>query len=252
MKRLAVAVMALIMLAGCNGGAIKIGRLDKIDYTSEAELKKDYTVGARQTAYIGDSLARWHNYYGKKYTRALVATKAFTLTGKFTTRGTYQSDLIFNVRQGAKLPVMGQYTYKGTQYYVAATRDSRDNTHGLLIDDNGVLCNNAVTNDDNDRLYVAENGATTPVDVLFSKQIYFDRESGSSGLSHELIFGGINDVTLNLSYREYTSDLLARPAFSQNLIYKTGADIIRFKNIKIQIYEVTNEKITYAVISDEL
>jgi hypothetical protein len=70
--------------------------------------------------------------------------------------------------------------------------------------------------------------------------------------SYQIIYTGINDVSLNMTYREYTKDDLAKPAFFQNITYKADAKQIRFKDFLIQIHDVTNENITYTILEDGL
>jgi hypothetical protein len=70
--------------------------------------------------------------------------------------------------------------------------------------------------------------------------------------NYELLFGGINDVTISMTYREFTRDSLARPSFFQNLVYETNAKEIRFKNFKITVIEASNEKMVYRVVEDRL
>lgn len=59
-------------------------------------------------------------------------------------------------------------------------------------------------------------------------------------------------MSLNATYKEYSYNDLARPAFFQNLTYQVDAKQIRFKNFLIQIHDVTNEQITYTVLKDGL
>ena len=71
-------------------------------------------------------------------------------------------------------------------------------------------------------------------------------------MNYELIYGGTDGKSLTITYREYTADDLARPAFYQNLVYESKKSRIRFKETVIEIHEATNEKIVYTVISDGL
>jgi hypothetical protein len=68
--------------------------------------------------------------------------------------------------------------------------------------------------------------------------------------SRELIFSGITGNQINLSYREYTADGMARPAFFQDLTYPRDSKILTFQNIEIEIYSVSSATINYAVIKD--
>ena len=72
------------------------------------------------------------------------------------------------------------------------------------------------------------------------------------GPTIELIYSGKNDISLNVTYREYTPDNLARTAFFQNITYQADAKQIRFKDFVIKIDDISNEKITYTVLEDGL
>jgi hypothetical protein len=71
-------------------------------------------------------------------------------------------------------------------------------------------------------------------------------------LNYELLYGGTDGKSIIINYREYTSDDIARPAFYQNLVYESKSEYIRFKNIRIRVYEATNEKIVYTMRDDEM
>ncbi|MAV75646.1 MAG: hypothetical protein CL691_03385 [Cellvibrionales bacterium] len=66
----------------------------------------------------------------------------------------------------------------------------------------------------------------------------------------ELIYSGSNKESLFISYREYTHDNLARPAFYQQLTYPISSKTIRFKNFLIEIKNVSSELIEFIVIED--
>ncbi len=55
-----------------------------------------------------------------------------------------------------------------------------------------------------------------------------------------------------MTYREYTRDDVARPAFFQNVVYETNAKQLRYKDIKIDMLEATNEKVIYSIVEDGL
>ncbi|MGL5125294.1 MAG: hypothetical protein ACRC6U_04825 [Fusobacteriaceae bacterium] len=69
-------------------------------------------------------------------------------------------------------------------------------------------------------------------------------------LKYDIIYNGISGDTIKFSYREFTADNLARPAFYQELNYNKKDRIIRFKKIEIEILKLTNSEITYKVIKD--
>ena len=96
-------------------------------------------------------------------------------------------------------------------------------------------------------IYLPDTIEITPEKYKFSLQPRIDL-----GMSYELIFSGRNDVSLNLTYREFTKDDLARPSFYQVLTYEGNAKQIRFKDFVIKIHSVDNEKITYTILADGL
>ena len=66
----------------------------------------------------------------------------------------------------------------------------------------------------------------------------------------ELLYTGTNLNGLNLTYREFSPDGLARVAFFQNLTYEAGARIIAFKKYRIAVEHASSESITFTVLAD--
>jgi hypothetical protein len=78
---------------------------------------------------------------------------------------------------------------------------------------------------------------------------------------HELLYSGRDGKTPLVTYREYSAtdsygaqapvNLLARPAFSQELRYDLAAsDAIVFREYRIRVAEATNESIRVVVVAD--
>ena len=72
------------------------------------------------------------------------------------------------------------------------------------------------------------------------------------GLNFDITFTGIDASVMRFTYREFTSNDMARPAFFQDLTYPLSSRQIRFRDIQIEIASVTAEGVTYAVIADNL
>jgi hypothetical protein len=68
--------------------------------------------------------------------------------------------------------------------------------------------------------------------------------------NYELLYTGVSGAGLNLTYREFSPDGLARVAFFQNLTYEAGAKSITFKKFRIAVEKATSESITFTVLSD--
>ena len=68
--------------------------------------------------------------------------------------------------------------------------------------------------------------------------------------NYELLYTGVSATGLNLTYREFSPDGLARVAFFQSLTYEAGAKSITFKKFRIAVEKATSESITFTVLSD--
>jgi hypothetical protein len=68
--------------------------------------------------------------------------------------------------------------------------------------------------------------------------------------NYELLYTGVSATGINLTYREFSPDGLARVAFFQNLTYEATAKSIAFKKFKIAVEAATSESITFTVLAD--
>ena len=73
----------------------------------------------------------------------------------------------------------------------------------------------------------------------------------SSGyLNYELIYSGMDDENIYVTYREFTPKDFARASFFQEFTYSKSSKRIRFKNTLIEVRKATNESIEFIVIED--
>jgi hypothetical protein len=68
--------------------------------------------------------------------------------------------------------------------------------------------------------------------------------------NYELLYTGVSATGINLTYREFSPDGLARVAFFQNLTYEATAKSIAFKKFRIAVEAATSESITFTVLAD--
>lgn len=71
------------------------------------------------------------------------------------------------------------------------------------------------------------------------------------GFKYELLYQGLDEDVVKISYREYTENL-ARPAFRQEISYnlKSGGDTdIQFKDVNLTIHHADNMGVKYTVNS---
>jgi hypothetical protein len=72
-------------------------------------------------------------------------------------------------------------------------------------------------------------------------------EWGESSFKRELVYGGISQDTITISYREFVNDI-ARPAFTQDLKYDLSkGKEIGFRGSRFEVLNATNTSITYKV-----
>lgn len=109
-------------------------------------------------------------------------------------------------------------------------------------------------------IFIPVDSSKITVPWYFSKKIfYFGDKSvfvektnvvtlGKDSFSKELIYSGMSQNTITISYREF-SDNAARPAFAQELKYDLSqSDPIGFRGARFQIVKATNSGLVYKVI----
>ena len=135
--------------------------------------------------------------------------------------------------------------YKGEKYYVVARESLDCPTLDLLIGEDGTLNKSLVAF--GSRGYQLKDVQLTPPDPHFT---VYSKPDTHNGTTREMIFGGVNNGSITIFYREYSSDNLAKQTSSQNLSFDSKAETIEFKDIKIKVLEASNEKIVFTVLDD--
>jgi len=251
MTRLVWAIIA-VLASGCTQTVVK------------HEYIKNYAIGETQAAYIGEPIIKVRDVYIRTDNAKVSDCYYFKPSNDFTITGEYSlaySNKPFVIK-GLSLTKYLQsdsIVMDGATYSVVNFKDNEGKNSGLLIDSNGNILNKYAYLEDTGRVEL-KYPALIPNEtkIISTNQVGTciqekDSNSYTFGTNNfELIYGGINNITISLTYREYTPDSYAKPAFSQNLVYETGAKELRFKTFKIAVIELSNEKIVYKVIEDKL
>lgn len=215
--------------------------------SSRRVIDRSYTLGQEQFVYVGQPLVKVKDYHE---TESLSGT-IFKSDIPFT----YHIRLVgpnLDLPAGTELRYAGERSKKGVRYTAIAIPGQEQGVL-LLLDDTDTFTG-MFTN----ILGQVQSVGDKPLIKISPRPIHFSRvRSGAvtttDGYTNfELVYGGRNKDEMNLLYREYTSDNLARPAFTQPLTYAPEASTLRFREIAIRVVEATNEGIRYVVEQDGL
>jgi len=206
--------------------------------------QKNYTIGQDKIAYVGEPLIIFKDYLVLESGAMLQASNSFTIAGGLL-------DVAVNVSgsQEQKFSIVGSIDVEGVKCNAIEIPGSRL-VFGIKPD--GTFSGVAASFDYWTSPIKGPNIYTiTPPDTRF---VLCKMQRALEGVPYtniELIYSGLSDSTIHLLYREYTLDNLIRPSFTQELLYPSSAETIRFQNFKISVNSVSGEKIIYSVLEDK-
>ncbi|MBK8725241.1 MAG: hypothetical protein IPL96_04060 [Holophagaceae bacterium] len=207
---------------------------------NEHVVDKNYEVGKQISAFIGNPMVKVKDYVViKNEAAAMESSQSFTLTG---------GPVRILVNQGDQLRIAGEIVKDGKRLTVL---DVPQMNMQIMVDDAGRPYKDVINDPRGVRVVMVYDFVATPSDVVFTRKISESIQKTGGYQNYEILYSGKTDKSINLTYREYTPDDIARSAFSQNLTYEVDAKSIRFKNIQIELIAVTNEKIDFRVTSDQ-
>lgn len=229
----------LLLLLPC---AIASASSDVTVSPTEHKVDRNYEIGVQRQAYVGDPIVKVRDYYVQQASRPVLrANQPFTL----------KIPLLSTIRVGQESDwlVDGTLERRGVTYRLARL-DQIGPALALkfLITEDGRFEGSAVTVSGS-RMGFSYRPDPETVRLLPVTSTAVATAKG--GTNFELVYFGTTGDAINIAYREYTPDDLARPAFSQNLVYSQKDRTIRFRNIVIEVASAGNQSITYTVVSDE-
>jgi len=234
----------IVLLAGC-GQAIGPGTGEYLG--SQRVFERNYKLGEKRVAFVGQPVVKVKDCTVDRYQAGhMRATEDFVIKGGLVTIAG-DKDTGYEMR--------GRTTVEGNEFTVVFIPGRLSGTgYGLLIDESGrvyhrVLDFHYTYSDDVMMIY---DFSASPSGLRFFALSKEKVRAKAGYLNYELVYNGTDGKSISMTYREYTSEDLARPAFYQDLVYESGSKEIRFRDTKILVYEATNGKIIYAVVSDGL
>lgn len=230
----------LLPFLGLVVGCAQIRPLGIVD--SERVFRKNYELGRRQIAYVGQAIVTVKEYMiTRKRAPRMRATADFSIT--------QLGIIIVSGKADMDYPVRGELTHEGTVYTVVAPPPSFWGQFNVLIAPDGSVLNRLLNNAN---FLVLSTFTIHPPGLRFISSFDETIDAQAGYVNFELLYGGTDGRSFNITYREYTSDSLIRPAFTQSLVYEAKSGTIRFRDHRLQIHEVTSEKLVYTVVADDL
>jgi hypothetical protein len=244
MNRPLCIILSIIAFCGCSQQyAVAVRPLSTLRLGDERVFDKNYQVGQKQAAVVGQPIVKVKDYVIERYrTNKMRATDNFVITGgptgfTITTKGD----------KGLEYSIRGETTLDGKNFMVVNVPLAGVPDFGALVDNEGYIYHRSIIRNE----VLIFNFTVQPDRVRFLpvSEEKINRKAGY--LNYELLYGGTDGKSIIINYREYTSADVARPAFYQNLVYESKAEYIRFKNIRIRVHEATSEKIVYTIERDD-
>lgn len=232
------AVALAAILSGC--ATIQPVSSVPVQATSSHRFEKSYTVGQEHVAYVGQPIAKVKDYWETtSQADALAADRSASMRLPPFAR--------LAIPEGSPARVIGTTSRDGATYRVIVLSNPEAAVLRFLLNDDGTLQGSAI-NLMGDRMgfsYMPE-----PSNLRFVAKSFTQLDSKRGFTNFELVYSGATKESLNLLYREYTPEDMARPAFTQNLTYDRGSSSIRFRELQIRIVGADNEGLRYVVEAD--
>lgn len=243
---------ATLALSGC--ATLTAGQIIPLSAqnpsTPTHTIDKNYTIGQEGAAFVGEPIVRIKDYWVTHRD-----TGAFRLpvavTYKFRPFGMTE---VFP--SGTTAQLVGYVMDAGTRLQVVVLPGKSARAFPMLVADDGQFTGQLLNMPAGGKSFVAGKGKPVTLDVggalVFPPSTVESVSTENGYTNFEIIYAGSNNDSVNLIYREYTPDDMARAAFTQNLTYSRSQPTIRFRNIRINVLSADNESIHYIVQDDGL
>jgi hypothetical protein len=244
-------LVSSFLIQGCVGQWIS---MNKSPIRTDPRIyDKNYRKGEIKTAFIGQEIIQVKQYLAEQGLYYEISPDFLIITNyKFREIYIDSKSTDKMLTDTVRFDSKSMKANTGEPFNLIRLSDRNNDLWGILVSDDGRIFDKGIYSYYWDMLYIPEVIQMAPVNMTFSIKRSNKMGRVIPDKLYELIYTGRNDVSLNATYREYTHDDLARPAFFHSLTYQPNAKQIRFRDFLIQIHDVTNEKITYTILEDGL
>ena len=230
------------------GGCATPLKYDTPQFLSDKhEFVRNYQGGVPMTVNVGEPMVKVRDYWMESTESSVaVAERDVNLKG-----GPVNVDLL----GGKKYQVKGRANIDGKDLTAVAFDEEPAGFRAVLINADGTLHNRIaasirIGNRADELVAVIYALTISDPSVRLIREKVETIKIAKGYENYELLYTGVSATGLNLTYREFSPDGLARVAFFQNLTYEAGAKSITFKKFRISVEKATSESITFTVISD--
>ena len=235
--RLGILMPLLFMFYGCA----TIKPLSDSARVTKHIYNKNYRIGTPRSAYVGEEIIKVVDYYAvSKKTNKIKALNDFTVS--VSANGSYHAN------KGEVFNILGVVDENGFSQYVIMFPGIKSQIK-FCINSDGTISNRLI-GDMNQTLWLSPkvSPSNAKLEVVSIEEI----DTSKGYINFELVYSGITGNNINILYREYTREGLAREAYYQNITYPINSKTIRFRNILLLINSLTAEQISYTVTQDGL
>jgi len=245
-------LVAALLLGGCASvQPISPATYQSAATTSEHKIETSYELGVPVEVYVGERMLRIQDYYYATIRETETIPPRLIPTESFTMK--IPPFMSVTVTPQNIIPVTGTTERDGELFRLVALPGAPTASLRFLVTSDGAFEGSAL-NMVNARMgwsYRPTPETVRLVPVPEPSSYTTTRIDTSKGFTnYELVYSGTSRDSFQLLYREYTQNDLARPAFSQTLVYEKGSESIRFRNLQIQVHEASNDRIRFTVVSD--
>lgn len=214
---------------------------------SDHKFERSYDLGVPMQAYVGEQMLRVQDYYVTEAQSGITSTQL---------AASEDFDLkippFMKVRVTTREPIVvtGSTEKGGRRYRVVQLPAPTTYALRFLINEDGSFEGSALNTAGSKMGWSYHPEPATVRLVPARSESRVDAAKGF--VNFELVYSGTTRDSFQLLYREYTQNDMARPAFSQTLVYDKDSGTIRFRKMQIDVHEASNELIRFTVVSDGL
>jgi len=230
---IAAFVPAAGLLLGCGG--VKVTPIGDIPLRTEEVNASNYRLGERLQAVVGQAIVQVRRYrLSKKEAATVVASADFAIVG---------SEFRIAGRRGEEFEVTGTTQFDEQMYYVVPLAG-----YEFFVSPDGEVHRDVKTEALAWKISSKAHMEPAEARLVPTESEEVSREAEYA--NYELIYGGSDGRSIQVTYREFAPGDSVRPSFFQSLSYDASSDVIRYRNLIVKVLEATNQTLSYVVVAD--